>query len=70
MNLRQAVKIVNTHNRPGGAQLVGISKCDNCKELHARQIQDIRLAESRGHATICPRPECRKAHARQRRKSS
>lgn len=70
MNLQRAIEIVNTHNRPGGKKLVDIAECEICSCSHARQIQDIRLAEEKGFAIVCLKKECQQEKRRRAKKSS
>lgn len=66
MKLEEAIKIVNTFNRPNGRPLVTAVQCVICGRLHARMVTDANLAWLHGKRIVCPRPECQRAARRAR----
>lgn len=68
MRLAEAIRFVNTYNRPKGRPLLVVARCAICRNEFASQVQDYNLSKSKGTGRVCPNPECRDEARRRRQR--
>lgn len=66
--LREAIRFINAHNRPGGRPLIVLARCAICRNEFASQVQDLNLSKSKGTGRVCPAEGCRKEARRRRQR--